>query len=55
MGLIKPEMWKKSLRVRLGGGRDGTAPWGGCGGSAEAVPPARGWKLGGLEGAVVNN
>lgn len=44
MGLIKPEMWKKGLRVHLGGERDGTAPWGGCGGSAEAVPPARGWR-----------
>lgn len=44
MGLIKPEMWKKGLGVRLGGGQgqDGMAPCGSRRGSAEVVPPARG-------------
>lgn len=50
MGLIKPAMWKKGLRVCLGGtGRAGpVGPWG-------ARIPLPGGGTGGLEGAVMNS
>lgn len=44
--------WGKRALERVGEGDGMGRP---RGGSAEAVPLARGWKLGRLEGAVVNN
>lgn len=55
MGLIKAKMWKKGLRVRLGGGRDGVA----AGAQQRRFPlprdrgMAKSWER--LEGAIVKS